>query len=190
MTERSLADEAEVEQEQTVTPDPASFDVIEWAAGVRPQRVSVPVRHNLHLYPQLQDVARRINAADEDADVDDLVDEFEALKAQMLTTFVLERRSSEWVAEFTREATKALVGPKRKGGKAKPLTSAQAQTLAIRLIHAQIVAPEGVTVEALEALLATDPRAVDALAEALASLNVGEADLLDEDFGSRRSGRR
>ena len=195
MTERSLGDPAETPDEvETVTAS-------QFAAGVRPGRARVKIRHNLHLYPRLQELADLIEVT-ADEDVDPLLDEFDDLRARMETVFVLERRSSEWM----REASKRLLmemgiskGDAKviaTGKAAGAVTDEQMTELGTRLVAEQVVEPEVVTWETLRDLVAagavdTDGRRVDdALALALQELNAGRFEALALDFSRRRSTTR
>ena len=187
MSERSLGDAVEPELA------PETFDVAAFAAGQRPGRRSVNVRTRLDLYPQLEELVERINAADPSANIDDLIDEFDAIKAKMQVRFVFEQRSPEWVREFYTQAARDM-GIKTKNGTKDALrgkfTQEQAVELACRLIAAQCVEPAGVTHEAILELQRTDPTEVDRLSQAVADVNAQRSEALGLDFSQRRSTSR
>lgn len=186
--ERSIADPSPDD-----APTPQTFDVAAFAAGHRPGRRSVNVRTRLDLYPALEAVVERIEAADPGADVDDLIDEFDAIKAQMLVRFVFEQRSPEWVREFYRRTADELGVKSKKGTKdalTGAFTEAQAVEVACRLIAAQCVEPEGVTVDTIRDLHQADPSEVDRLAQAVADVNAQRSEALGLDFSRRRSTSR
>ena len=190
MTERSLGDPAEIPDEaETVTAS-------QFAAGVRPGRARVKIRHNLHLYPRLQEVADLIEIT-ADEDVDPLLDEFDRLRASMETVFVLERRSREWLAEASRRLMDDMGVPYGDAkGADDETTPAQMVELGMRLVAEQVVEPEGVTWETLRDLaeagaVGVDGRRVDdALAVAASELNAGRYEALALDFSRRRSTTR
>lgn len=187
--ERSLGDAPEEEK-----PDPTTFDVAAFAAGHRPGRRSVQVRTRLDLYPDLEDIVRRIDAADPDSNIDHLIDEFDAVKARMLVTFVFEQRSREWVREFYKRAAKALgVTGKSGGGKGAlkgEMSEEQAREITFRLLAAQCVQPEDVTPDTFRDLYEVDPAQVDELALAVQQVNARESEALTLDFSQRRSTNR
>ena len=190
MTERSLGDPAETPDEvETVTAS-------QFAAGVRPGRARVKIRHNLHLYPRLQEVADLIEIT-ADEDVDPLLDEFDRLRASMETVFVLERRSREWLTEASRRLMDDMGVPYGDAkGADDETTPAQMVELGMRLVAEQVVEPEGVTWETLRDLaeagaVGVDGRRVDdALAVAASELNAGRYEALALDFSRRRSTTR
>ncbi len=177
-------------------PDPATFRVADFAEGIRPGRREVVLRINLHLYPQLQELAARIeNDFEAGLPVDELVDEFDALKDRMQLRVILERRSPEWVERLVKTVSQemGLPAPGRAGKKkAKQLSDAQAAELGMRWALAQTVEPEGLTLGYLMALYAEDPTEIDKLARAVAAVNQGAstAQALMLDFSRLRSDRR
>jgi hypothetical protein len=179
VSERSLGDPADTE------PTPETFDVAAYAAGHRPGRHSVQVRQRLDLLPDLEALTDRIMAAPADANVDDLIDEFDALKAKMLVRYVFEQRSPEWVREFYKQTALGM-GVKVKNGTKDALrgtfTEDQAVEVALRLIAAQCIEPEGVTVESLREFYTADPAAAD--------VNAQRSEALGLDFSQRRSTSR
>lgn len=186
--ERSIADSPEPD-----APTPETFDVAAFAAGHRPGRHSVLVRTRLDLLPDLERLSDRIMAAPDDANVDDLIDEFEALKARMLVRFVFEQRSREWVREFYIETAKDLGITGKKGIKdvlSGGFTEEQATEVAIRLIAAQCVEPEGVTPDTIRELHEAYPGEVDRLSQAVSDVNAQRSEALGLDFSQRRSTSR
>jgi hypothetical protein len=187
VSERSLGDPADTE------PTPETFDVAAYAAGHRPGRHSVQVRQRLDLLPELEALTDRIMAAPVDANVDALIDEFDALKAKMLVRYVFEQRSPEWVREFYKQ-TATDMGVKVKNGAKDALrgtfTEDQAVEVALRLIAAQCIEPAGVTVESLQEFYTADPAAVDVLSQAVADVNAQRSEALGLDFSQRRSTSR
>lgn len=189
MSERSLGDPVEPSSEL----DPSTYNVADFAAGIRPGRRSVQIRQRLDLYPALEAVVLRIEAADEGENVDDLIDEYEALKAQMLVTFVVEKRSAEYRATLYREAADEL-GITPGNGTSDVLTGKtteeQGVQIALRMILGHIVEPDGVTIGDLQKLYENDPSQVDALTLEVQRVNAGEAEALTLDFSRRRSTNR
>lgn len=185
MSERSLGDPVD-----PTPPTPEDFDVAAYAAGQRPGRHSVQVRQRLDLLPDLEAVTDRIMAAPADANVDDLIDEFDALKAKMLVRYVFEQRSPEWIREFYKQTATGM-GIKVKNGAKDVLrgkfTEDQAVEVALRLIAAQCIEPAGVTVDTLREFYKADPAAVDILSQAVADVNAQRSEALGLDFSQRRS---
>lgn len=183
MSERSLGDPVDTE------PTPADFNVAAYAAGQRPGRHSVQVRQRLDLLPDLEALTDRIMAAPANANVDDLIDEFDALKAKMLVRYVFEQRSPEWVREFYKQAAQDM-GVKVKNGAKDALrgtfTEEQSVEVALRLIAAQCIEPTGVTLDSLRELYKADPAAVDVLSQAVADVNAQRSEALGLDFSQRR----
>ena len=195
MSERSLGDPVD---EPTPELDPATYDVAEFAGGIRPGRRRVTIEPRPDLYPNLQRLIDEINAAPDDADVDDLIDRFEALQRVMRVEWVLERRSREWVVGFYREAAKEMGLDEDLAGGAKDIargqfTDEQAQEVALRIILAQTVSTsDGVDwdLDRLRQLLAAAPEQVDLLSDAVSRVNAGHAEALTLDFSRRRSTNR
>lgn len=189
MHERSLGDPAPIESPHPLAPE--DFDVAAFAAGVVPLRRAVSIRTRLDLYPQVQAVVERITTAPDGADIDDLIDEYESLKALMLVTVVVEARSREWVAEFYKRSRRSL----GLGKKAK-FEGDHAYEVALRMIVEQVVEPVGFSRATLDNLIearASDVgglRVDDALAQAVQEVNAGRTEALSLDFSQRRSTRR
>lgn len=185
--ERSLGDPVEPE------PDPSTYNVADFAAGIRPGRRSVIIEPRPGLYPELQSVVRLINEAPEDADVDDLVDQFERIKSLMRVEWVVERRSPEWVKEFYAECREEMGIAGDVGVKdvlTGRFTDEQAVEVAMRSILAQTVTPDGWTLDMLRDLREVAPEQLDILADAIAKVNAGHSEALTLDFSQRRSTNR
>lgn len=188
--ERSLGDPVPTEEEPL---DPATYDVTDFAGGVRPGRRRVEVQPRPDLYPDLQRVVAKINAVGDDADVDDLIDEYERIRGQMLVEWIVERRSPEWVKLFYAE-TATEMGITAKNGATDVVrgdfTYEQAVEVSMRMILAQTVSPTDWDLERLRSLFKAAPEQVDALADAVAQVNAGHSEALTLDFSQRRSTKR
>lgn len=175
---------------RNVTPDlpePENFDLDAWLDGVRPTRRAVLLYGRSDVIARMEEIAGTIEDAD-DAEADELVDEFERLKAAFLGSgrwFVVEGRSPEWVDDYRRAAKKEL------GSKKDDLTERQKVRVLLGQLAQQIVTPQGVTVAALERLHETAPGELNKLIVAMTYANEqlsGTAKVLSMDFSSRRSG--
>lgn len=91
------------------SPVPESFDMAEWLAGVRPTRRAVRLFPNAHLVAELDKLADEIDSMPADADVDPLIDRFEALRQQYNdgVWFTVEKRSTEWLRAFRARVAEA-----------------------------------------------------------------------------------
>lgn len=163
-----------------------SFDVEEWLAGVRPTRRAVTLYGRSDVLAEMDVLAYRIEQLPADADAEELIDEFETLRAQFLQgrTFVVEGRSGEWRDEFEREARERLGFRKGSG------TAAQRRSLLLELLAAQIVVPE-VSADQLAKLAAANEGELSKLlvAQTFANQQVAESSkVVTLDFSSRRSG--
>ena len=195
MSERSLGDTPEPEQDEP-TLDPATYDVAEYAGGIRPGRRRVTIQPRPDLYPDLQRLIEQINEAPEDADVDDLIDEFERLRSLMRVEWVVERRSAEWTVEFYRQAAEDM-GVAMKNGAHDvargDFTEDHAAEVGMRCILAQTVETSDGrdwTLDDMRRLHEVAPEQVDVLADAVAKVNAGHAEALTLDFSRRRSTSR
>jgi hypothetical protein len=82
--------------------DPATFSPYAFLDGFRPTRRTVKLHERADLIGYLDEIANRIDAMPEDADVDDLIAEFERTRDTFQSSvcfWTVERRSSEWVAD-------------------------------------------------------------------------------------------
>ena len=156
------------------------FDFGSWLAGVRPTRRAVQLYARGDLVARLDELEGRIDAATDD-EADDLLEEFERLRAEFRDGrwFIVEARSPEWVEEYR----------KRHTGKGKISEAGQVQILIGQLAE-QIVQPR-VTAEQLSTLYDRNPGELNKLVVAMTFANnqVAEsAGSLTRDFSSRRSG--
>lgn len=111
------------------------------ACGARAPARSSPST-DLRLPQRLLDLADRIDALPDGPEVDNLIEEAEALQSSITTTmrFVLEQRSRERVAA-TRAAAFEALGI----AEGADLSEAQASAVGLRMVLDQIVSPESVT---------------------------------------------
>ena len=144
--EKSLADvvaESVVDSSPVVTPQ--DFDIDAWINGVRPSRRSILLFPRGDLIARLDEIASQIQNADDDADVDDLIDEFEQVKAEFKAGrwFTVEKRSSEWQEKFRLDMEKELGfrRVKRDDDDEPSLTDKEAAEISIHQCAAQIVTP-------------------------------------------------
>lgn len=156
------------------------FDFGAWLSGVRPTRRAVQLYARGDLVARLDELEGRIDAATDD-EVDELLEEFERLRAEFRDGrwFIVEARSPEWVEEYR----------KRHTGKGKVSEAGQARILIGQLAE-QIVQPQ-VTAEQLSTLYDRNPGELNKLVVAMTFANnqVAEsAGSLTRDFSSRRSG--
>lgn len=178
----------------TVPPTPEDFDLAEFIAGVRPTRRAVQIFPQAHLIAQLEQIAAQIEAAPEDADVDDLIDQFEQVKAgfEAGIWFEIEKRSSEWVTKFDNDLVKQLgLVKKPPGGGQKPQLSVDDNAkVTLHRLAAQIVQPPGMTYELVKSLAEHNEGEVAKLMVCMTSANnelAESAEVLTRDFSSRRS---
>lgn len=189
--ERSLADvDTSVDVSPTVTP--ANFDIDAWAAGVHPTRRSVKLYPNAHLVARLDELSDRIDSTPEGENVDDLIDEFDALRTQFRDGiwFTVEKRSSEWVEAHRKAATKRLGIKLDNDGDP---TEADNITLVLHQIVDQLVAPAGVTYDHLRTMLSANEGELNKLVVTLNAVQrqlAENAGVLDRDFSARRSPSR
>lgn len=196
-SERSLADVAEQVQvvDASVPQTPESFDLEGWLQGVRPVRRSVKLLPNGHLVARLEQIVQQINDAGEDDNVDDLVDEFEQVKAKAHqgVWFTFEARSSEWVKKFRNDVS--AQGNFKVRVDDQGLMKGDDDKINAVLDHqiaAQIVEPSGVTAEQIIRLRQVSnehAKLVVCLAETNSSV-VNSAEVMNRDFSARRSGNR
>jgi hypothetical protein len=201
--ERTLADAPDEPQQpiyyvdSSVTPTPENFDIDEWIAGVRPTRRSVRLVANGHLVARLEEIADQIERAPEDADVDDLIDQYDAIKAQVRegVWFTLEKRSSEWVYEFLRSTCASLgyPAPERGDQPLGKLTTEQRIEVVLRQVAAQTVVPQGLTAGHLQRMLDANEGELNKLVLTMDAVNstlAESAGVMDRDFSGRRSSGR
>lgn len=174
---------------------PEDFDVEAFLAGMRPTRRSVKLYPSAHLVGRMEEIAGLIEAADPDASVDDLIDEFEACKAAFRDGqwWTVEKRSSEWINRFRADAAKALgLDVKALDDPEQDLNEQRAEVV-LRQVAAQVVVPSGVTYETLRAMIETNEGEVNKLIVAVEFANTQLAEsakVLTLDFSQRRSGNR
>ena len=169
-------------------PEPENFDLDAWLEGVRPTRRAVLLYGRSDVIARMEEIAGTIGDSPDD-DVDEMVEEFERLKAAFLDSgrwFVVEARSPEWVDDYRRAAKKDLGITKKDDP-----TERQKVSVLLGQLAQQIVTPHGVTVTALERLHETAPGELNKLIVAMTYANEqlsGTAKVLSMDFSSRRSG--
>lgn len=194
-TERTLADPnpeqvepAEASAEFTPEPDAAITDPTEWAAGIRPVRRSAVIYDKGHLLADLDALADQIDAIPEGDDVDALLDQYEALAAQIKTgtKFVAEQRSPDWY-EATKVAKIKLLKIRRdKDGRIK--SEADARTLMFHMLAEHIVEPVGVTAATIRKIHEVSPKQADRISNLVWTTNALDISSVQmRDFSSRRS---
>ena len=83
----------------------ASFDLDAFVGGMRPTRRTVKIHERADLIGVMDELANRIESAPEDANVDDLIDQFVAARESFtagVTFWTVEKRSTEWISENRR----------------------------------------------------------------------------------------
>lgn len=188
--ERSLAgDVPTVDVTPPVTPQ--DFDFAAFLAGVRPTRRAVQLFPHAHLIAELEQLAARIEHAEDGAETDLLIDRFDDLKAQFRTGvwFVVEKRSQEWVKKF-RDDTESQLGIKRDAD--GELASADLTRVILRQAAAQIITPTGVSGEQLERMAELNEGEASKLVAAVTLVNdllAESSKVLTRDFSRRRSAK-
>ena len=193
--ERSLGDGPASAVVADVTPEqtPEGFDFGAFLDGVRPTRRSVKVFPKGHLIGRMEEIAYEIDQAPDDADVDGLIDEYEALKADFNEGiwFTFEQRSKEWETKFRADTAKSLKVALDDEG--NPVDEDDLLEVIHRQLAAQIVAPEGVTVDGLRRIAEASPNEYGKLCVAMRFANDSLAEksqVLTRDFSRRRSTSR
>lgn len=196
--ERSIADKPEVEIDETEPAERGPLSTDEFLSGVRKQRRSVKIRPNLHVLADMQRLIDTIEDAPEDADVDDLIDEYETAKAAFLEHewWVVEQRTPERRRHVRREAAKRLGIELHDDGE-NVAEDDQDQTSAAaveaHVIADHVVSPEGVTAEQVRALYEGSPGEYTKLdfgvSRVMRVLDEEAAQDVLRDFSSRRSGK-
>lgn len=191
--ERSLADvqaDPEVVEpslvDTTVEPTPENFDLDAWIDGVRPTRKSVKLYPSAHLVARMEELAVEIDNADDDDNVDHLIDEFEQAREQFKdgVWFTVEQRASEWQRQFRKDLAKRH--------NLKDDTDHDAETISLYQLAAQLVQPEGVTFNQLRKLQQSNEGELAKLINAMIIANRDVAEqsgVLRRDFSERRSGQ-
>lgn len=197
--ERSLAEiNPETEDMMTAAVERGPLDVSEFLAGVRAVRRQVWIKPNLHLFADLERMVDDIEAAPEDADVDALIDEYEAAKArfEQRERWVVEQRSVERRRLVRRKAAEALgieLTPDGESVVDDDADNSKASSVEGHVIADHIVEPEGVTAEQVQSLFDASPGEGHILASAIVRANrVMDEAVASEvlrDFSSRRSGK-
>ena len=159
--------------------DAEDFDVADWLSGVRPTRRAVRLYPRGDLVAGMEDLAQRIEQLPDGPEVDALIDEAEALRAEFYASgrlFVVEARSPEWGTELEKQC------------KADGL---DAQETLWRRLAAQTVIPT-ISAEQVATLYETAPGEAAKLINAvnLANAQVAETGVAQRDFSQRRSGNR
>lgn len=193
-TDRSRAESVvdSVDVSPTVTLE--NFDLDRWVEGIRPTRRKIKLYPNAHLIGQLEEIANRIDSAPDEEDVDDLVEQFDRIRAQFRdgVWFTIEKRSSESVLA-ARKATAKRVGIKLDDD-GNSTNQDDTITLMLHQLVEQIVEPTGITYEHLRAMIDANEGEVNKLVLTLDVVQkrlAEEAGVLDRDFSERLSrGRR
>ncbi|HET7398997.1 MAG TPA: hypothetical protein VFJ94_10790 [Intrasporangium sp.] len=82
--------------------DPATFDLDDFIAGMRPTRRTVKIHERGDLIGVMDEIVDRIDSTPEDQDVNDLIAAYEQAKQAFLAHtayWTVEKRSSEWVTD-------------------------------------------------------------------------------------------
>lgn len=194
MDERSLGDVVTVDTTpNNITPQDFSFE--DFLNGVRPTRRSVVLYARGDLIAKLDEIVAAIERAPETDNVDDLIDEYERVRAEFQDGrwFTVEKRSSDWAEKF-RLTTEKSLGFKRtrKDDDSEPtLSDEDAATITMHQLAEQIVTPSGVTVQQLKHLGDTNEGELSKLIYAMITVNselAQSAKVLNKDFSQRRSG--
>lgn len=191
INERSLAEEALTVVDSSVAQAIEGFDIDAWIAGVRPTRRSVKLHPDAHLIARMEQIADRIDGAPAEANVDDLIAEFEECKRQFNdgVWFTLEKRSSDWEKTF-REKVAAELGI----ADLEKATTEQTVEVILRQVVAQTITPVGLTVDHLRKMLELNEAELNKLIVTLDNVQkrlAEQAGVLTRDFSQRRSsGRR
>lgn len=184
--ERSLADLTDIIDSTPDVGEPEHFDLGAFIAGVRPTRRSVRLYARADLIGDLERIAERIDSLPDGAEVDGLVAEAVRLQAEFEASgvwFTVEKRSSEWVEHFRRDAAARL-----------GVSDETAEGRIVLLLHqlaAQIVTPVGVTYAHVRALMDSNEGELNKLVVALTAANeqiAERARAVTLDFSQRRSG--
>lgn len=183
-----------VDTTEVVTPQ--DFDMTKFIAGVRATRRSVKLFPNAHMVARMEEIAQQIDEADDDADVDALIVEFEQCKAAFHdgVWFTIEKRSSEWEKAFKKRTLKKLGFTEKdlESDEDDEVNPAKIKVL-LHQLAAQIVAPHGVTVTNLERMLVANEGELNKLIVCMSMANSALAEsspVLTRDFSQRRSGNR
>lgn len=194
--ERSIAEKATTEDSVAAERGPLSVD--EFLSGVRAQRRSVRIRPNLHVLADMQRLVDEIDDSPEGADVDDLIDEYEAARAAFEASerWVVEQRTPERRKHVRRQAAKALGIDLREDGETvegDDFDQSKAAQLEAHVIADHVVEPEGVTAEQVTALYEATPgefQKIDfAIVQVMRVLDEDSAAGVLRDFSSRRSAK-
>ena len=196
--ERSLADEAPEPSDVSEPAERGPLSVDEFLAGVRAVRRQVWLRPNLHLFADLERLVGEIEAAPDGADLDDLIDEYESIKARFEQSerWVVEQRSHERRRHVREQAAKAVGYTLTEDGAAvvgDDVHQSMLDELSAHEVADHVVEPEGVTGEQIRALHQASPGESNLLTSAIIRVNrVVDEKVASEvlrDFSSRRSGR-
>ena len=182
------------------TPDVAAedFDFDQFLAGFRPNQRSVKIFDRGNLIGAMEQIADQIQDAPPDADVDDLIDEFERLKREWETGrwFTVQGRSTEARRlqrdKLIRERG-IKCGPDVDGQPGEPIDPAHTIDLMCALMADQVVTPTGVTEAGLRRLydLSEPEFSKLAIAVEFANSQMGQSSkVVGLDFSQRRSTRR
>ena len=194
--ERSIAEKATTEDSVAAERGPLSVD--EFLSGVRAQRRSVRIRPNLHVLADMQRLVDEIDDSPEGADVDDLIDEYEAARAvfEASERWVVEQRTPERRKHVRRQAAKVLGIDLREDGETvegDDFDQSKAAQLEAHVIADHVVEPEGVTAEQVTALYEATPgefQKIDfAIVQVMRVLDEDSAAGVLRDFSSRRSAK-
>ena len=194
--ERSIAEKATTEDSVAAERGPLSVD--EFLSGVRAQRRSVRIRPNLHVLADMQRLVDEIDDSPEGADVDDLIDEYEAARAvfEASERWVVEQRTPERRKHVRRQAAKVLGIDLREDGETvegDDFDQTKAAQLEAHVIADHVVEPEGVTAEQVTALYEATPgefQKIDfAIVQVMRVLDEDSAAGVLRDFSSRRSAK-
>lgn len=199
--ERSLAD-AQVDDEQV--PDDSvevarpQVDVSEFLAGVRAQRRGVKIRPGLHLLEHMQRLVAEIESLPEDDTPDDLLDEYEKIKAEFLVTewWVVEQRTHERRRHVRRQAAEKFDIELSEDGEmvvGDDADGSGASKVEAYVMADHVIRPVGVTGADITALYEASPgeyMKIDfAVAKVMRVVEEQQTQEVLRDFSSRRSGK-
>lgn len=191
--ERSLA---EIDTD-AVEVEPGEMTAESVMSGARAMRLGLKARPNLHLFADMQRLVDAIEESPEDADVDDLIDEYDKAKAAYLTHewWVIEQRTHERRTLVRRKAAKALGYAldelDRVEGDDDDLT--KRSEVEAHVIADHVVKPEGLTADDMRVLHASSPgefaRLEMTVVQVQKTLSDEGAQAVLRDFSSRRSAK-
>ena len=203
---RALYDEPTVETVDT-TPEVKveDFDPAAFIKGIRPYREAALLYPRGDLIPRMRDLGGQISAIPEgtkSATLDDLIDQFDALRTEYEAAgrwWEIESRSGEWVREARRKSAKrrgidlAEDDVADVGQASGDVSEDDREAILLDQLAQQIVVPGDVTRDMLGEMVKVAQAEVNKLLVAMGFANSRasqNADVFTRDFSQRRSGNR